>query len=196
MKSLNYFLFILVALLTIFFTACGESTTSGTDTKDTSDNDSVVTEAEITENITENSVSLFIGKNDISEFSIVVNDSDITGKNVAEYFAGQVKVLTGKDIEVVNSSGNNERAIFIGANAIPGVNHEMDEFVIKFVEENLYISYSEDASAFQAVSSVLDDVLFASHNRDGDTFTLSENFEFSGKCGDYIIGDNEFNPFE
>ena len=192
MKIRNLFLFVMVALLTFSFVACGETPSDSTDTGSVISDDSTDTEALTTEA----AVSVFFGKHNALKCSIVVNDGDTVGKNIADYIAGQVKDITGAEMSIVNSTDNLEAMIVIGENIIPDLEHKADEFVIKFVEKNLYISYAAGASAFQAVSAVLDDALFASYNSDGNTYTLASDFEFSGKCGDYIIGDNEFNPFE
>ncbi len=192
MKIRSLFLLVMVALLAFSLIACGDETPSGTN----ADSEAFVDSTDAKNETTESKISVFIGKHDVLECSIVVNDGDTVGKNIADYIAGQVKAITDSDVEIVNSTDKLEKMIVIGENIIPDVEHEKDEFVIKFVEKNLYISYAEGASAYQAVSAVLDDALFASYNLDGDTYALSSDFEFSGNCGDYMIGDNEFNPFE
>lgn len=205
MKARNFLVLVLTVILAISLVACGDSGDNGADTvgvqgspdgtgaveqtgTNTDDGDDTVAEAV--------AVSVFLGENDIEKYSVVFSSEDTVGTNIADYLLEKVKGITGKEIVTSDSAEGLEYAIVIGVNSLSESELGDNEFVIKFVGNNLYISYSEGATAFQAVSTVLDDALFASHNRVDDTYTLASDFEFSGKCGDYVIGDNEFNPFE
>ncbi len=209
MKTRKFLLLALTVFLAIFLVACGEGNNNGTNdstdignTRDTADFSD--TNASSPENGDDSSdivteaapVSIFLGENDIEKYSIVFSGDNIVEKNISEYLSEKIKAISGKDIVSAESAQGLEYAIIIGVNSLPDAELGDNEFIIKLVENDLYISYSEGATAFQAVSTVLEDALFASHNKVGDAHTLASDFEFSGKCGDYVIGDNEFNPFE
>ena len=194
MKKRNFLLLFLTVLLAVSLVACGEEnifgTNDSTDTGDVQVTDSTVTDTAATP------VSIVLGENHIEKYRIVFSSDDAVGKNISDYISEKIRAITGKDITRAESTEGLEYAIVIGENLIPEADLEVSDFIIKFLGNNLYISYTKGAGAFPAVSTVLEDSLFASHNRVDDTYTLASNLEFFGMCDDYVIGDNEFNPFE
>ncbi|MBQ8207378.1 MAG: hypothetical protein IJZ89_01430 [Clostridia bacterium] len=209
MKIRFILLFVLITALCLSFSACGDGETvdsndalsdSALDTNavDGTDTESTHTSDTLADTDPESTVkNIVIGNTDISNFSIVAPGDDAVALTIADYFAEKVKAFTGNEMSIVETAENSAAAVVIGNTAItPDFGIGEDEFIIKAEEDKLYISYDEGASAYQAVTAILDDVLFSDENAVEDTYSLSSDYEFIGKCGDYVIGDNEFNPFE
>ncbi len=206
--------FIFAALITLFclcFVSCGEKkdtsnsdvqttdTAALSDTQDTkAESDSVAdSEPVVTEPVSDSNI--YIGENDIKNFKILLSsDAGESEKNIADYIAAEIKAITLFDIPVVTDSGETyDNVIAIGKTAVtPDFSIEADEFIIKVDSSNLYIVYSNGEFAYQAVTTVLAEELFMLNSADKNEYSLSDGTEIIGKCGDYVIGDNEFNPFD
>lgn len=199
MKIKAIILSMLLILVCTFFFACGTVKDADDTESNIQDTESSIQSAESDVNDTEAAVEttdatdenkVLLGDIDASQYVIVTNDK--TAKVIAEYFSDSVKAITGAEMTIVTEALENENLIFIGtSDLLPESNLQKDEFLIKFVDGDLYIVYYEGSASYRAVTTILDEALFS----DGSA-NLSSSFEAKGKCGDYIIGDNEFNPFE
>ncbi len=195
MKLHNLFFPVLIIALCLSFAAClgkNEGSDTAVDPAVSSDKASVSdTEKE--------KLSISIGGVDISSYSILLSgEEDGTASAISEYIVSGVKSLTGLDIPVVNDSSEAlDNKIIIGNTArIEATELGEDEFIIKCEDGKMYIWYPEGASAYQGVTAILSDALINESIAIDGKITLAADFEFSGLCSDYIIGDNEFNPFE
>ena len=214
MKFRNLIIFALILVLCLAIVACGDKKDAkdtgtastetvgelSTDSPDTpgvsdstaeSDTDSVSTEKV-------EQASMLIGDADIKDLTIVIPENDVVAITIAEYFAAEVKAIAGYDIAVIkDSQADTEAVITIGKTSLtPDFTLAKDEYIIKVEDNKLHISYADGASPYQAITTILGDTLFSSETAVDNTYSLADGFETSGKCYDYIIGDNEFNPFE
>lgn len=196
MKLHNLFFPVLIIALCLSFAAC-LSKNEGSDTSVapavSSDNNTSVPDTE------KEKLSIAIGDVDISFYSIVLSgEEDGIASAISEYIVSGVKNLTCLDIPVVNDSSEaSDNEIIIGnTSRIEAPDLGEDEFIIKCEGGKMYIWYPEEASAYQGVTAILSEALINESIAVDGKITLAADFEFSGLCGDYIIGDNEFNPFE
>ena len=136
---------------------------------------------------------------DISEYSIVIPKDDTgSAKLISEYIVSGVKTLTEKELTVnEDTSAASDFEIVVGSTSrkeAPVLGN--DEFIIKCEDNKLYIWYASETSPYHAVTAVLSDFLLGEKAAIGGRIDMAADFEFSGICGEYMIGDNEFNPFE
>ena len=114
-----------------------------------------------------------IGGNDISLYNIVLGDKTEEVKLVGELLAERVKTLTG----IEPAFSEEETGHFIKISSGDG-----DTFGVRVDGGNMYTTLEE--SLFDTADAV------------NDVISVADGFDVSGNCGDYIIGDNEFNPFD
>lgn len=208
MYNPKYLLFVLVLVLCIAFSACsgqGDDVepADGTASSDTvADTENVDSSADTNGETAEDKEPCYvrIGGVDSSEYSIVVSSDDSLAVMLAEYISDSVSEITGNKMNIVyvaESADLQENIIYVGDTSLyPELGVGKGEFIVKLSDGKLYIVYDADSSPFQAISSVLDDSLFSENTAESNVYSMEDGFEFSGKCGDYIIGDNEFNPFD
>lgn len=184
----RFFAMLLVLVLAVYmFVSCGEKKTDrdrkesevpSTDTLNVSGK--AETEAPVIYKIE-------IGGNDISLYNIVLGDKTEEVKLVGELLAERIKTLTG--IEPAFSEEETER--FIKISSVDG-----DTFGVRVDGGNMYIICPTEDGAYAAVAAALEESLFDTADAVNDVISVADGFDVSGNCGDYIIGDNEFNPFD
>lgn len=128
-----------------------------------------------------------IGGNDISLYNIVLGDKTEEVKLVGELLAERVKTLTG----IEPAFSEEETGHFIKISSGDG-----DTFGVKVDGGNMYIICPTEDGAYAAVAATLEESLFDTADAVNDVISVADGFDVSGNCGDYIIGDNEFNPFD
>lgn len=182
-----------LTLAALLLASCGGNTDDG---KEADTNDSVVVtdttlpETDAFGETVETTIATAIRINgvDISEFSIVCADDKDETKLISDYVIENVKLVSGIDLKVSDLSETDGKIIEIAAS-------EGDEFEIKVENGNIYITYSAVDGAYKAVATTLGDSLFDTASAKNGSIDLENGFSVSGKCSDYVIGDNEFNPF-
>ncbi len=194
---------ILTALiLTLVFVSCGEKSPhvndTGTETLVGADEStekvvSESTDAESGDTVTEEKKTITIASNEISLYTVLIPENDNIAAAIAEFITDEIKAISDFDIKTVYDAAEaGDAVIAVGKTSLsPNVSLGDDEFLIKLDGKNLYVSYADGAQSYRAVKAILGDTLFSDAS-----YTLPENFEQKGKCNDYNIGDNEFNPFD
>lgn len=169
----------------LVLTSCGKEEVKGNNDGDVS--------AEIT-NITDNTETetaviykIKIGGNDISQYSIVLGDKTEETKLIGELLSERIKALAGIEPTVSEDEGEH----FIRVNSGEG-----DTFGVRVENGNMYIVCPTEDGAYAAVASALEESLFDTADAVNTVISVDDGFDVSGKCSDYIIGDNEFNPFD
>ncbi len=209
MKIKALILAMVMVLVCLCFFACdtekapvetgNDSQTLDSGVADTDNSDTVNTDTDVsdtvqsTDEIVEKKV--VFGDVDASQYLIVANNN--TAKAIGNYISDSVKAVTEAEMAIVEEADESKNLIIIGtSDLLPDSDLKKDEFLIKFVDGDLYIVYYDGSAPYQAITTILDEELFTGEAATDGDYKLSADFEAKGNCGDYIIGDNEFNPFE
>ncbi len=166
----------------------GSSTSSGSSDSASEESDVIPPEEK----------SMTIAGTAVADFTILVSDGDKDGNTIAGYIADKIKEITNVDVSITSDpSAVSGAVISIGKTDFSkDISIGSDGFVVKTEDKLLIIAYEDGTSPYPAVTTVLNDSLFSDNISGGKDYVLESGFEISGKCTDYIIGDNEFNPFD
>lgn len=180
-------IFIIMLVLTcIILASCANDTVKDPDTTG---------ESNIADTTDENlTKELLVAGRSVVDYVIVLSDEpDQVAKDVSDYIVGKVKEITNKDMYVKDDTDAvSAYEIVIGNTSrfdAPDIGE--DNFLIKVENGQVYIWYPDIDTAYNSVIGGLTVTLFAKESN-----VLAEGYELIGKCGNYTIGDNEFNPFE